>query len=540
MERDILIISESSDKAHQSWRLRIFRGLNNKFLWVMNAYLVLSVIELIAFPGFDVAFGILVSFIGIAISRQVLCHSQKLLYYPVSTLALLFYAIFFELLPLPATLLELKPLTYNMRNPYYTFSFLLFTQCILLLIHTFYVRLTRCRNVVRETLNKLGFFTPFSSQEIWFLILGSFIWYVYIMVTRGLYTDDNMNVNSQFSVIEWAINLFFSKYYLILFIFYFHNFNNIKGKYGLYHWLIILLAAAVFIIGIGTNMRTSAISVFANGVFCLVIYLIFYPELMRRIVQTKYVILASVAFLFFIGPFQRLSEAMVAVRYERSGKNAIELIEMTLFNKKVPNYFESQISEQQTQTLRWDERYLDSDFLNRFCSLKILDETLYHALRLNSDQRQEMRISLYAKIVDQLPGVIKGKLGINSSSVERGYSLSDLMHYLSTEKRYYLGGIKIGSIPGLGLALWGYWFPLLLIPVYFIMFYLLDSFIFVKGMKVVVPLFFFASVLDYVALFSDRHYYLYEARFILRGFWETVVVYLITIHIIRRLPFLKH
>lgn len=518
----------------------MFRGLNDKFLWTMKAYLVLSIIELVAFPRFDVVFGIVVSFVGMAISRIVLCHSQKLLYYPVSTLALLFYTIFFELLPLPATLLELKQLTYNMRNPYYTFSFLLITQCILLLIHTFYVRLTQRKNVIREALHKLGFFTPFTNQEVWFLILGSFVWYVYIMVTRGLYTEDNMNVNSQFSVIEWAVNLFFSKYYLILFIFYFHNFNNIKGKYSVRHWLVFLLAVVIFIIGIGTNMRTSAISVFANGAFCLVVYMVFYPEVVHRIIQTKFIILALIAFLFFIGPFQRLSEAMVAVRYERTGKNAIEIIEMTLFNKTSPNYFESQITEQQAQTFQWDERYLDSDLLNRFCSLKILDETLFHALRLNGDQRRTMRMSLYAKIVDQLPGVIKGRLGIKSSSAEREYSLSDLMHYLSTNKRYYLGGIKIGSIPGLGLALFGYWFPLFLIPVYFIMFYLLDSVIYVKGMRVIIPLFLFSSLLDYVALFSDRHYYLYETRFILRGFWETVIAYLLTIHIVRRLPFLKH
>ena len=152
MEQDIQKSFQESDKKIQSWRHRVFSGLNHSFLWIMKGYLVLSVIELIFFPSFEVAFGLLVSYLGILMTRQTLCYTHKLLYHTVSTSAMLFFCLFFNILPLPATLMELKPITYNMRNPYSTFFYLIFLQVILLGIHTIYVRLTKNKNRVRDYL----------------------------------------------------------------------------------------------------------------------------------------------------------------------------------------------------------------------------------------------------------------------------------------------------------------------------------------------------------------------------------------------------
>ena len=540
MEQDIQKNFKESDKIIQSWRRRIFRGLNQGLLWIMKGYLVLSVIELIFFPSLEVVFGLFVSYLGILITRQTLCYTYKLLYHTVSTSALMFFCLFFDVLPLPATLMELKPITYNMRNPYSTFFYLIFLQVILLIIHSIYVKLTKKNNIVRNYLYRFGFFKSLSSQEVWFLIIGSVIWYAYIMLTRGLYTEESLNVNSRFGAIEWIISLFFSSYYQCVFIFYFRKFNNIKGDYKINHLLIITLALAIFVIGIGTNMRTAAITVFANAAFSMVLYFLFFTEKRKAFFQVKYILPFSILFLFFAGPFQSISESMVSVRDNRSGKNAIEIIEMTMNNTGAKEDDTSDLIKKEYSSIVWDERYLSSDLFNRFCSLKILDETLFHANRLNSSERQKMRLSLYEKIIDQLPGVIKRKIGMRVTYDERQYSLSDLLYYLSVDGRTYLGGVKIGSLQGLGLALFGYWFPLVLIPLYLIVFYLMDSILLFKNGRIILPLFFFAGMMDYLALFSDRHFYLFEIRFIFRGFWETVIVYLITIIIVKRLPFLKH
>ena len=426
MEQDIQKNFKESDKIIQSWRRRIFRGLNQGLLWIMKGYLVLSVIELIFFPSLEVAFGLFVSYLGILITRQTLCYTHKLLYHTVSTSALMFFCLFFDVLPLPATLMELKPITYNMRNPYSTFFYLIFLQVILLIIHSIYVKLTGKNNIVRNYLYRFGFFKSLSSHEVWFLIIGSIIWYAYIMLTRGLYTEESLNVNSRFGAIEWIISLFFSSYYQCVFIFYFRKFNNIKGDYKINHLLIITLALAIFVIGIGTNMRTAAITVFANAAFSMVLYFLFFTEKRKAFFQVKYILPFCILFLFFAGPFQSISESMVSVRDNRSGKNAIEIIEMTMNNTGAKEDDTSDLIKKEYSSIVWDERYLSSDLFNRFCSLKILDETLFHANRLNSSERQKMRLSLYEKIIDQLPGVIKRKIGMRVTYDERQYSLSDL------------------------------------------------------------------------------------------------------------------
>ncbi|MBR5715324.1 MAG: hypothetical protein IKX59_01960 [Bacteroidales bacterium] len=287
-------------------------------------------------------------------------------------------------------------------------------------------------------------------------------------------------------------------------------------------------------------MRTAAITVFANAAFSMVLYFLFFTDQREAFFRARYVVPLCVIFVFFAGPFQSISESMVSVRDNRSGKNAIEIIEMTMNNRGQEEDETSELVTKEYSSMEWDERYLSSDLFNRFCSLKILDETIFHASRLNSADRQKMRYSFYEKILDQLPGVIKRKIGMRVTYDERQYSLSDLLYYLSVEGRTYLGGIKIGSLQGLGLALFGYWFPLVLIPLYLVVFYLMDSILLFKNGRIIFPLFFFAGMMDYLALFSDRHFYLFEMRFIFRGFWETVIVYIITINIIKRLPFLKH
>lgn len=539
MAKDIQISSKELDKKKALWRKSIFKGLNQKLLWIIKAYVGLSIIELIIFPSVSGAVGVFLSLIGILMTRYMLCHSQKFLYYPVSTIALLLYCVFFNIMPLAATLLELKPIDYNMRSPFWTFIYLIYLQIILLATHTLYIKLSNQRNFLRSWLDKFHFFSPLSSQEVWFLVLGSFIWYAFIMITRGLYSEENVNVNSQFGVIEWAVNLFFSGFYQIVFIFYFRKINNIKGRYQINHMPILIIAIAIFIIGIGTNMRTAAIMVFANAIFSLFLYLLYYPDILKHLMQPKYYLLVGLLAIFFFGPFQTLSKSMVAVRNDRAGKNAIEILEMTMNNETEVDNNTLKI-EQKSPSLLWNEDYLNSDLLNRFCSLKIHDETLFHAQRLNADDRKVMRLALYDKLIDQIPSVIKKQLGMRLSFDERQYSLSDLLFYLSTNKRYVLGGIKIGSLQGLGFALFGHWFPLILIPVYLIMFFMMDSIVLLRANRLIFPLFFFAGMMEYIAIFSDRHFYLFEFRFILRGYWETVIAYILCINIVKRLPFLSH
>lgn len=509
-------------------------GINLRHLLerIMLCYIVLSVVELVLFPSFDVFIGLVFSFMGIYATSQYLCYKEKMYYYPVSSISLLFYCLYFEILPLPATLMELKPITFNMHNPIETFFQLLFLHFWLIIIHYIYMTISARENILRNFWIKCNFYVRLTASEMWFLIYGSSLWYVYKMINYGLYTEDSLNINSSFTISQWMIDLFFSTYYQILFIFYFKKFGIIKGSYKINHLFIIIVSIILFVIGIGTNMRTAATIVYANALFTLIIYSIYYSDL-HFSYRFRYIAFFLMVLLLFKGPIQIISSAMIAVRGDRAGKDAIEILKMTINSNS--NWHNEHSEKNKHAAVIWDEYYLDNHFLNRFCSLKILDESLYHAHRAGFSNNM-MRTALFDKLGSMLPRIIRPN---NAKTVIHG-SLSDFLYALSTHKATHMGGVRIGTLQGLGLVLFGYAYPLVLVPIYIILFFMLDSLCIQRKGKIFFSLIFFVGIVNYAGFFSDQHYYVTQVRMIIRTFWENSFFYLISIKIVKRLPLIQH
>lgn len=509
--------------------------LNAKFNLVFKGYIILSIIEVFLFPEWKNLYAVCISLLGIFMTQKFLLHNNRLVYYPVSTLSLIVYTITFEIMPLPATLIELKPITFNMHSAWDTFWQLILLQMVLLFTQQIYIKVTERRNILRTMLTNLNFFTRLSNQELWALILLSAGWYIYKMIFIGLYTEEGLNVNSNFTIAEWAADVIFSTFYQILFLFYFREFNVIKDKYKIHTWTILFLAVILFIVGIGTNMRTAAVVVFANAAFSYIVYRIYYPDELKIQFKIKYLIPLVFLIWFFSGPFQNISQSMIAIRGQRYGMSTSEIISMTLSENNNNNSIKD--NSLRNPGLSWDEYYYDNDIMARFCSLKILDETIFHAQRLNDYGQNEMREELYAKVISALPKFIQEKFLLQGSRI-RG-SLTDKLYSLSVGGSYS-ASVRIGTLQGLGIAMFGQWYFFLLIPLYFIIFYLEDSMITYKKGRMVFSILFFVSILMFANYFADKHYYQYELRFIVRGYWEMVLFFLLGIKFVRMLPFIKH
>lgn len=186
----------------------------------------------------------------------------------------------------------------------------------------------------------------------------------------------------------------------------------------------------------------------------------------------------------------------------------------------------------------WSEDYLSNSILNRFCSLKILDESLFHADR-GGCSNPIMRKTLYDEVIDVLPGSVKDMLGIKIDKNLRKYSLTDKLYSLSVPG-VPLGGVKIGTLQGLGMSLWGWGYILVLIPLYLVLFYLLDATVLFFENRMYFSMFFIFNATTFVYWFSDRHYYLWESKWIFRFYWESLFFFFVFMLIIKRLPFIKH
>lgn len=520
---------------------KINSNIDTIYSFLLRILSIISLLEIVFYPSWNTLYAICIVFLCLILHKKTIFNAYNLLIYPASTLSISFYVLFFVILPMPATLLEFKPVTYNLHNPIDTFSNILILESILIFIHFIYKKISNRRNFIRNILIKCNFFSQVTSNELWVLIISSALLWIYIILKHGLYAEGSDNSISQLPFPLYILNLLLNESYLVLFIFLMPKFNIIKQPYRILKKRIFILTIILFVVGIATNMRTASITVIANGFFLLIVYILYYPIHYKKYIKPKILIISILLIYFFTGPFMTISKAMLDNRGNRKGKSGIEMIEMTFNsitenkNIKDNNYIVKESG------ILWDEKYLDNDILNRFCSIKILDETLFHAKRIgyaNPTMQEQFKL----KIIDSLPGIIKQHFNIYTPNNIRFSSLSDILYSLSINSPSALGGIKIGTLQGLGLAIFGYWYPLILIPVFIIIFYFLDATVAFSyhSQKIYFSLWFFINILTICYYFGDRHYYLFEFRFIMRSFFESIIFFLITINLIKRLPFIKH
>jgi hypothetical protein len=501
---------------------------------------VISFLELVLFPAWETLYAIFIVFLCVIIHKKTIFNSYNLIYYPASTIAISFYILFFVVLPMPATLIEFKPVTYNLHSTVDTFSNILILELLLILIHFIYRKLSKRKNIIRNILVKFNFYTKVSSNELWILIIASALLWAYIILRYGLYTEESTNTSTQLPGYLYILNLLLSGYSYCLFIFLMPNYNIIKTPYKVNKTKIIIITAILFLIGIATNMRTASVMVIANGFFLFIVYNLYYPIDYKKYLKPKTVIISIVLIYFFTGPFMDISKAMLDTREHRAGKSGIEMIEMT-FNSLQDNDKKKQNKKLKESGIIWDEEYLDNDILNRFCSIKILDETLFHAQRAgyaNPIMQEHLKI----KMIDFIPGIIKKTFNIKTFEETRHYSLTDVLYSLSINSPSARGGVKIGTLQGLGLAIFGYWYFLVLIPIFIIIFYFIDAgtLFNYSEKKIYFSLWFLINIISICYYFSDRHYYEYEFRYIFRTFFESIIFFLITINLLKKLPFITH
>ena len=340
---------------------------------LLKCMLCISMLEIMLYPSIDTLYAICVSLVGTAFCKKFVLTASNLLYYPVSTLAISFYTFFFMIMPMPATLLEFKPVTYNLHNSIDTYSNLLILEITLILIHFFYRQLVQKDNFIRTVFFKCHFFRQFSASEIWLLILGSSCIYTYNILNRGLYDENAVQTTSSLPIGIYILNLLIGGYYQIIFIFLFRKFNVIKQPYNIHKVAIFLLSVVLFLVGIASNMRTASIIVFANGFFLFIIYMIYFPVNYQKFLKPKIIIPVLCLIFFFFGPFMDISKAMLINRGERYGVDGMEMLSKTFDTlQDEDNSFLENKKTNGNGKILWDEEYLSNDILKVHPTFRVI------------------------------------------------------------------------------------------------------------------------------------------------------------------------
>lgn len=434
----------------------------------------------------------------------------------------LFYLsmVLYRFLPLIATFCEWKPVTYGFENP----SITLWSEMLLFGLQSFAFFIVCYGNQsVFSSLNtlllKVGFFTSYRERTIWCM---AGIGFCSSLLSRGAnYGDIGAKFIAPLADLRYIpLILFFPSLYKA-------KKSNPSKK--------ILIAYFVFLElfsltgnsreGLLIPLATVAILAFMNALVRDVHLNI--HSLLRKAPLYLLILVAAVHLL------QAISDSMLSNRGLRSELSSTELMKSQLSDIA---YTESPARDNNFASYDegWNEVYVDNFMLNRYCNMRISDETLHYAMQLdgwNTLGNAEMRDVFFVDIILQIPTNILRILSINYDKSNFAFSQGDYLYSLSTSSQIQVG-YRVASHIGLGMACFG----LLYFPIQFFLllfcFYFLDTIVINRHM-IVYSLAGLANVFMFLGRFRNANGCFTDAAYLVRGYWQFVLLNGIAFYVAR-------
>ena len=235
-----------------------------------------------------------------------------------------------------------------------------------------------------------------------------------------------------------------------------------------------------------------------------------------------------IAFIGTVKVFNMASDAMIQNRNVRDEVSAIVLLQ-----KQMDAMDNSAIEDKKTKMISysegWDETYVDNFLLNRYCNMRITDETLYYAMKLkgwDSYGNKQMRDMFLDRLLSNFPTPVLKFMSINIDKSKMAFSEGDYLYSVANNAPLFIG-YRVASHLALGIACFG----LLYFPIQFVLlllsFYLLDTLVYKKN-----GLFFSIAglvvVFELVGRFRNANGCVGDAGYLMRGFWQFIFLYWIT------------
>lgn len=433
--------------------------------------LLLSVVELCLFFSIPNILGCAVTIGSVMLFNRFVLQYNILTRHPLSSLSL-FLLYCFMIMPLPATLIDGHEISYKMEVPEVTFILQFFF--LLVVILSFYTATRNKRGEsVKEIIKTVGLFETPSSFHLWVMGLVGIIAHILIRFFEN-FGAGNLNI---IAMLMYApICILFGPLL---------GLKKCSKSNRILVWLYIFLMSVAMI---STNSRSMFLSFLAT--WALVSAISFLYTRSRFSLSKVKVVALLVVFFVVLGPLKDMATAMVVVRSQRSNISMEKLFEMTMNvynNKEQLYYLQKQASmkyENEKTTINdWGEYYVSNIFLQRICNYRVIDASIYHALKVGipndkvfDDFLIRLKIMYPTPIVHILFGDIDKK--------DYMYSPMDYLYTLSTKRNYY-GRNIIGGDVGLGLATFGVLYFVLVFFVYFILFVLFDSMFYRKRGRII-------------------------------------------------------
>ena len=490
-------------------------------------YLVLIVsvmLEVVFFPSLANFFGCAMMAICCISFAKIIEHINYIITAPFSFF-MLCSMFLFHYLPVPATLISFRPVSYGMAFPIETFileTLMFLLGCLAFLITAQYSNRT---GVLKKLLGGLGFYKPFSDRVIW--VLGFFGLAVRIVsLARGTASTGDIigkMMNVLFYYMYTPVILFFPGLYC-------DNCQKpIDFKKGRV-WLYLLIAT---IASLATNSRNKIIAPFCIMVLLGVLTILKCNVSIKEKLTPKKIVVTMLIVVALMSSFDAISEAMLLNRSIRENLSFTQLLSATVktvFSADRDQQWEIYLQDWDGSageySLGWTEEYVKNTWLNRFCNIRITDETLYLGKHLTNEGHSRMLKDFGNRILAVLPQPVLDVFAPTFNKELYYNARGDALYiYAGIGGSTNWGEFRVTSNLGDGIATFGFpYFPLQFVS-WIVMMLFLNTFSRSVGGKIHYSLYGLLASYTSMMKFVNGNGMLDDILYFVRGYWQEVILF---------------
>ena len=475
--------------------------------------------EIIFFPTLNSLVLCFVSIGSLLIFNRFVFTLRIIRQYPVCFFVLLNIFLFMYL-PIPATLFDAKPADESLFMPKttYVLQFLYYVITIM----AFRFAIASKKHTLSSRLKRWGYFPKPTPYILWFLGLIGCIPRLTLMVTD---LDLGQGLLNTLSFFMYApICLLFMQLF------------GAKPSSKKQRIFVIFYLIAIEILLMGTNGRHYMITPFII-IFAGFIFSYFYDESRESIFSVKKIVLTVIVFLFISGPFADVATAMVIVRSQRADVSFVELIKLTYetsLDKKtlaLAREADKLNNEYSSMSTDWNEYYVSNVFLSRFCNYRVVDASIYHALRAgvpNSYMQEKALLYLLSLPPNPIPALLF-HIDKNVHFSQMDYLYAKSMHQAPWAM------LRVGGDVGLGLATYGLFYFFVILIIYVFLFKILKCVILLSNGKALFSIFMMIQAMEFFNIFTVHSGPIKFIAFIIWNFWWSTFIMLLVYKVIRNL-----
>ncbi|MCH4147439.1 MAG: hypothetical protein LKG25_02760 [Prevotella sp.] len=478
--------------------------------------IVAILLEIVIFPSGENLAGCAMTFLTWYVFAKIGLNKKLIKEHLFSWLIFLSMSMY-RILPLFATLLEFKPITYKFELPYETFTGETFLYIISALAFFLATKKTT-NNIIQRVLDRFDFYDMIPVAQIWLLGIFGFILRLYFYKNGDAKIGDTMGkFLTGFLSLQYApIILFFPSLYG-------------KGqKIITFNFFALVSQVFLFALSLSSNSRLELIEPFGIFILLLMVALLNSSKPFFKIAKPKYFILLLIT-VFVLSPIiSNFSSAMLATRKIREDVSKKELLQKTweaYGNDDEQKSYVRSNNDIIRNSDGWSEEYLSNFALNRYANIRITDLTLFHAKRIGYNN-EIMQMFFYSNILRLFPTPILMCFHLNIDKKEI-ISNGDFLYNLSTGYSY--AASRVTSHLADGLATFGNKYFILQFILFFIQFKLVDCFLIWRRGRVIYSFFGLLLIFSIFGMFRNANGCFGEVSFILRGFWQDLLLFILVL-----------